>query len=88
MGGEKFHSASEITPEMGSPPHGRGKGSFSSFFRASSRITPAWAGKSAEKAEFDLLAGDHPRMGGEKSIWLRFDRLFLGSPPHGRGKVL
>ena len=49
-------------------------------------ITPAWAGKSRLDYYFPQFAKDHPRVGGEK--WLYLDDFFClaGSPPHGRGK--
>ena len=50
------------------------------------RITPAWAGKSFLYHAKPLVAGDHPRMGGEKLLVLYGTTWGAGSPPHGRGK--
>ena len=53
-----------------------------------SRITPACAGKSSRLLYSDFLAGDHPRMRGEKGELTGNKPHVLGSPPHARGKVL
>ena len=86
MGGEKFYRKDVRNAHLGSPPHGRGKVSFSPLRRRRSRITPAWAGKSATSERKNAPNKDHPRMGGEKSRPVRASRPFSGSPPHGRGK--
>ena len=86
MGGEKFDNPKIDNSQLGSPPHGRGKGHLSRPLDVSGGITPAWAGKSRPGV---IIAGDfrdHPRMGGEKSLLLAWSRRLLGSPPHGRGK--
>ena len=72
---------------IGSPPRGRGKGMVPPLLLSMPRITPAWAGK--RKACVPLMSRDrdHPRMGGEKSSHGLHFNSFLGSPPHGRGKV-
>ena len=52
-----------------------------------SRITPAWAGKSFV---FDFTCPhlqDHPRVGGEKPRQTLSSWPVRGSPPRGRGKV-
>ena len=51
------------------------------------RITPAYAGKSSQIPMRILLAKDHPRLCGEKSIAIELVRETLGSPPPMRGKV-
>ena len=48
MGGEKIVYDLPIKQEEGSPPHGRGKGSFLLAQRVCDGITPAWAGKSTK----------------------------------------
>ena len=88
MGGEKYNSAEALANRQGSPPHGRGKGSIAFFCRFCLRITPAWAGKSALSGSGDRPDGDHPRMGGEKAHLEHDDEQQVGSPPHGRGKVV
>ena len=72
---------------MGSPPRMRGKGSRVIRALRVSGITPAYAGKRAGLALLLPLAGDHPRVCGEKSqkppgIWAG-----EGSPPRMRGKA-
>ena len=53
-----------------------------------SRITPAYAGKSAaDKKKLDGME-DHPRLCGEKPDWDGLDKTAQGSPPPMRGKVL
>ena len=66
MGGEKMSLLGNGLSSMGSPPHGRGKVSSSSGLPMKWGITPAWAGKSDHGLFVRTLAGDHPRMGGEK----------------------
>ena len=51
------------------------------------RITPAWAGKSVAGSVRVGVAGDHPRVGGEKIYPLCFSVFTTGSPPRGRGKA-
>ena len=52
------------------------------------RITPAWAGKSYLIGTGLGDTKDHPRMGGEKQKSGEADSKEIGSPPHGRGKVI
>ena len=67
MGGEKpFHPARDSSAP-GSPPHGRGKAARRLSRFTSSRITPAWAGKSFTASPQSQPDRDHPRMGGEKT---------------------
>ena len=51
-------------------------------------ITPAWAGKRIWRSPHERFFQDHPRVGGEKSFAASSLRRGLGSPPHGRGKVV
>ena len=50
------------------------------------RITPAYAGKSGGICAGLFLAGDHPRVCGEKKVYASFIRCQSGSPPRMRGK--
>ena len=50
-------------------------------------ITPAWAGKSRECRYALTNEWDHPRVGGEKQMERQAGRLWVGSPPRGRGKA-
>ena len=52
------------------------------------RITPACAGKSGLAALDHALAGDHPRVCGEKVSAIHRESASLGSPPHVRGKAV
>ena len=72
---------------MGSPPRGRGKVERVPEVRPGHRITPAWAGKSAQQQVQMWVVWDHPRVGGEKfsTSWRMVPP--LGSPPRGRGKA-
>ena len=51
-------------------------------------ITPAYAGKRVIRSSFHKLFQDHPRLCGDKQVFLRYGHMFLGSPPPMRGKVL
>ena len=73
--------------ETGSPPRGRGKAQEWMKEGKAERITPAWAGKSAPHGFLAQVDGDHPRVGGEKLLFVVSRNLRLGSPPRGRGKV-
>ena len=86
MGGEKSRLRSRKIRKWGSPPRRRGKGAEKISRRKSSRITPAWAGKRRPQQRHRMALQDHPRMGGEKSISIRFAQDAAGSPPHRRGK--
>ena len=71
----------------GSPPRMRGKVDYlpDSFRRT--RITPAYAGKSAIQAGDFLRNWDHPRVCGEKRVCTSVRGTSLGSPPRMRGKA-
>ena len=86
VGGEKYSRPSYSRISMGSPPRGRGKGNQAFSWYGSSRITPAWAGKSGAQTIPLDLSEDHPRVGGEKSMMVPHTLTRLGSPPRGRGK--
>ena len=86
VGGEKAVPASEPLMPRGSPPRGRGKGGHFPGRVRPQGITPAWAGKSFCNACCFSPSGDHPRVGGEKSIFFVHPLNGVGSPPRGRGK--
>ena len=52
------------------------------------RITPACAGKRGLVTLVDFFGKDHPRVCGEKSLFIRIPLFSLGSPPRVRGKVV
>lgn len=86
VGGEKNNHIIDNQYGKGSPPRGRGKVHSQLLVVGIVRITPAWAGKRARCPCWCAGGQDHPRVGGEKggAWWIII--LFLGSPPHGRGK--
>ena len=86
MGGEKQQAMIDELKELGSPPHGRGKGGSRRIVCAQIGITPAQAGKSTGEVICIGYAKDHPRVGGEKAAYLAGLTSGVGSPPRGRGK--
>ena len=68
MGGEKIHMLLCVPSAYGSPPRGRGKVWPFHLLPAAHRITPAWAGKSCIVNRLVIEKGDHPRVGGEKTL--------------------
>ena len=65
----------------------RGKVIVDPVAETTSRITPAYAGKSFAYAEAFAVAEDHPRLCGEKAVFRFSVEICLGSPPPMRGKV-
>ena len=86
VGGEKEKGRALTHYALGSPPRGRGKECTGDTCKPNTRITPAWAGKSAVPVVIFSIAWDHPRVGGEKWSAVRVCRHGWGSPPRGRGK--
>ena len=70
----------------GSPPQVRGKRLCSLIFAATSRITPAGAGKTGQTDEKHLRVSDHPRRCGENIGDSLLRAVECGSPPQVRGK--
>ena len=70
----------------GSPPRMRGKPQHKKSRIATSRITPADAGKTKAAKSICAVAKDHPRGCGENMYTTRTAPGFLGSPPRMRGK--
>ena len=64
--GEKLDGLPWSRPGVGSPPHMRGKGFATGYFKASLRITPAYAGKRRLIFVNLTFFWDHPRICGEK----------------------
>ena len=71
----------------GSPPPMRGKVHMFYDRISAGRITPAYAGKSADSMPCTILLQDHPRLCGEKFCTQTGRRRDTGSPPPMRGKV-
>ena len=65
----------------------RGKVPKNIYRARSTRITPAYAGKSAIQVNGFEKTQDHPRLCGEKNSFILIHPLSLGSPPPMRGKV-
>ena len=74
--------------DAGSPPPMRGKANRFTCSNCVYRITPAYAGKSAEDTTQLCCHGDHPRLCGEKETNAQKIKERLGSPPPMRGKEL
>ena len=70
----------------GSPPHTRGRDARLDLFRGTTRITPAYAGKSVPVARPAMMLTDHPRIRGEEASRTARAPMFWGSPPHTRGR--
>ena len=87
VGGEKLFDNGTGQGAQGSPPRGRGKVTRRKRTRTKAGITPAWAGKSHAVHSPSHGAGDHPRVGGEKTTDHPQGQAPGGSPPRGRGKV-
>ena len=85
--GEKSSGASSTIWKVGSPPPMRGKETQAVPNIKTSRITPAYAGKSFLRTFPCPFPQDHPRLCGEKSIGLTAHGTCWGSPPPMRGKA-
>ena len=85
--GEKSSGIVTSVPPLGSPPPMRGKVFKSCCIILCSRITPAYAGKSAQVRQCQGSSRDHPRLCGEKTLNRKGQTRNLGSPPPMRGKV-
>ena len=66
----------------------RGKLAFSFTASSNVRITPAHAGKTGDIMPARLKARDHPRACGENCFLRGNTRIYKGSPPRMRGKLL
>ena len=85
--GKSPFSAPPFIVNTGSPPRMRGKEAPAKTCAANYRITPAYAGKRADRKKPGAYAGDHPRVCGEKVILCCSCDAVQGSPPRMRGKV-
>ena len=84
--GEKKGAGSVEYGMKGSPPLTRGKVCFQFFRCRDIGITPAYAGKRKSFRTTAPTPRDHPRLRGEKFIFLLSFTFFAGSPPLTRGK--
>ena len=86
MRGEKLSLSGKYDRYLGSSPHARGKVVVTQIMVFLTRIIPACAGKSVSLPTKRKQAQDHPRMRGEKKIFVIFFAPLTGSSPHARGK--
>ena len=84
--GEKLDVENNAEAKAGSPPPMRGKGYTTAAESEENRITPAYAGKSTAAQCTGNHIEDHPRLCGEKPIFVEPDTEISGSPPPMRGK--
>ena len=75
-------------PPLGSPPPMRGKGLLRYGNVDVHGITPAYAGKSSGFHRFFLLSGDHPRLCGEKLVFIFNTIKAVGITPAYAGKSI
>ena len=87
MCGEKEETDEESVEDKGSPPRVRGKEQKAQTNQAYTGITPACAGKRRSAVVIKTTWGDHPRVCGEKLLWMEKDFPVEGSPPRVRGKA-
>ena len=85
--GEKPFRCTVHVLYYGSPPPMRGKAEKDLAESELLRITPAYAGKRADRRRCPDPAQDHPRLCGEKAVRLSCRLCNPGSPPPMRGKV-
>ena len=85
--GEKLYSFNLYAYKIGSPPRMRGKEGDCCRDAGHDGITPAYAGKSFDRARATRHWQDHPRICGEKAQFLLRRLSSTGSPPHMRGKA-
>ena len=84
--GEKRRHALLSRKGSGSPPPMRGKGQARRTGHRGTGITPAYAGKSCRYGRPHTAARDHPRLCGEKLLFVNQSIYYTGSPPPMRGK--
>ena len=84
--GEKPPCPDTIAPLAGSPPPMRGKVLCCGHTVHAGGITPAYAGKSCRYGRPHTAARDHPRLCGEKLLFVNQSIYYTGSPPPMRGK--
>ena len=86
MRGEDILGSKVRAAKPGSPPHARGRQLGRDLGSVGARITPACAGKTAQRVYREIEASDHPRMRGEDSRSTGPCWCGGGSPPHARGR--
>ena len=86
VGGENVGGPLAVFGVPGSSPRGRGKRSDSKKTQPSSRLIPAWAGKTPLNSTSVRRRWAHPRVGGENFDEHPRQLSRHGSSPRGRGK--
>ena len=85
--GEDYRRLLARCRERGSPPHTRGRFVIKEEVTGLGRFTPAYAGKIGTSIPSASSARVHPRIRGEDRTPFTLDALFVGSPPHTRGRL-
>ena len=85
--GEKADEMCDQFIKEGSPPRMRGKAYRCRKLTRNTGITPAYAGKRVYPRFLPLIPWDHPRVCGEKLLFILTEFYNQGSPPRMRGKV-
>ena len=86
VGGENLSSPGTRRRATGSSPRGRGKRVIRCLGRRTTRLIPAWAGKTRRQRRGADGKPAHPRVGGENTTKKRSAPIKTGSSPRGRGK--
>ena len=86
VGGENSPTPPPTAHAAGSSPRGRGKLAALSDEQASTRLIPAWAGKTTWPPAWIGASWAHPRVGGENNVRFHVNAIDTGSSPRGRGK--
>ena len=84
--GEGLAMVPDLSDELGSPPHSRGRRGKHWRKARQAGITPAFAGKAISRSGGTASARDHPRIRGEGSNLIKSHYKAAGSPPHSRGR--
>ena len=87
MCGEKAKLPDCASSMRGSPPRVRGEVDGSAAVPVSWGITPACAGRRLTMQYPDTGVQDHPRVCGEKFVFIDHSSFPLGSPPRVRGEA-
>ena len=88
MCGEKAKLPDCASSMRGSPPRVRGEVDGSAAVPVSWGITPACAGRRLTMQYPDTGVQDHPRVCGEKFVFIDHSSFPLGSPPRVRGEAV
>ena len=84
--GEKIAHRDDRYHLIGSPPRARGEVRYSPVKHQAPGITPACAGRRTPMPPATWIAGDHPRVRGEKNPLREEEAQCQGSPPRARGE--